>query len=167
MGPSLLKTSAVNFLSQQLLLKMLWELFKNNQWCFSSYHTENLKYRFISLFQVIFWDESTIAVLDDRMQTVLRSSDEEFLPAYLKKTVKILVKIMFGGNISLWTSRFNIIEPIKIRRSARETPASATVSYNKLRSGYLATISFSSRMLLHVILERSRRHGSGTTKSRY
>jgi len=38
-GPSLLKTSAVNFLSQQLSLKMLWELFKNNQWCFSSYHT--------------------------------------------------------------------------------------------------------------------------------
>jgi len=84
----LLKTLAVNFLSQHLLLKMLWKLFKNNQWWFPSYHTENLKHGFISLFQAIFLDESAIAVFGGRVQTVCRNSNEEFLLAYLKKTGK-------------------------------------------------------------------------------
>jgi len=97
-GLSILKTFAVNFRSQQLLLKMLWELLKNNRWWFPLYHTENLKHGLISLFQDIFLGmNQSFAVLDDRVQTVRRSSDEEFLPAYLNKTGKLLVRIMFGG----------------------------------------------------------------------
>jgi len=108
-GPSLLKTCAVNFLNQQLLLKMLWELFKNNQWCFSSYHIKNLKHGFISLFQVTFWDESTIAVLDDRVQTVCQVQMRNFCQHIWKRQAKFLSRSCMGGNVSLWTIRFHII----------------------------------------------------------
>ena len=45
------------------------------------------------MFQVIFSDESIIALLDDRVQTVCQRS-EEFLPECSKKTVKFPSKIM-------------------------------------------------------------------------
>ena len=46
--------------------------------------------------QVTFSDESTIAVLDDKVQTVRRRSSEEFLPQRLKKTVNFLPRLRFG-----------------------------------------------------------------------
>ena len=49
------------------------------------------------MFQVIFWDESTIAVLDDRVKTVLRWFGEKFLPECLKKTVDSHSKLWYGG----------------------------------------------------------------------
>ena len=51
-----------------------------------------------------FSDESIIAVLDDRAQTVRRRPNEEFLPEGLKKTVKFLTKLLFGGAISVFLS---------------------------------------------------------------
>ena len=63
------------------------------------------------MFQVVFLDESTIAVLEDRVQTVRRRSGEEFLPDCLKKTVKFPAKIMVWGAISVYgTSRLHIVE---------------------------------------------------------
>ena len=63
------------------------------------------------MFQVAFSDESTIAVLDDRVQTVRRRPGEEFLPECLKKTVKFPTKIMVWGAISVHgTSRLHIVE---------------------------------------------------------
>ena len=49
------------------------------------------------MFQVTFLDESTIAVLDDRVQTVRRRSGEKFLPQCRKKTSKFPAKIMVWG----------------------------------------------------------------------
>ena len=69
-----------------------------------------------------------------------------------------------GGNISLWTSRSHIIEPNKTRRGATKTPASATVSCDKLRTGFMAAMSFFSRMALYTILQRSRCNASGDNK---
>ena len=63
------------------------------------------------MFQVVFSDESTIAVLEHRVQTVSRRSGEEFLPDCLKKTVKFPAKIMVWGAISVHgTSRLHIVE---------------------------------------------------------
>jgi len=45
------------------------------------------------LLRVILTDESTIALLDDRVQTVRQKSDEEFLPACLKKQTKCELKM--------------------------------------------------------------------------
>ena len=60
--------------------------------------------------------ESTIAVLDDRVQTVRQKSDEEFLPACLKKQSNFLPRLWLGGNIGSWTSRLHMTEPNKISR---------------------------------------------------
>ena len=63
------------------------------------------------MLQVVFSDESTIAVLDDRVQTAKRRPGEEFLPDCLKKTVKFATKIMGWGAISVYgTSRLHIVE---------------------------------------------------------
>lgn len=63
------------------------------------------------LFQVVFSDESTIAVLDDRVQTVRRRPGEEFHKDCLQKTVKFPTKIMVWGAISVHgTSRLHIVE---------------------------------------------------------
>ena len=63
------------------------------------------------LLQVVFSDESTIAVLDDFVQTVRRRPGEEFSPECLKKTVKFSAKIMVWGAISVHgTSRLHIVE---------------------------------------------------------
>ena len=60
--------------------------------------------------RVVFSDESTIAVLDDRVQTVRRRPGEEFLPECLKKTVKFPTKIMVWGAISIFgPSRLHIV----------------------------------------------------------
>jgi len=63
-----------------------------------------LKHGFISLFQVIFSDESIIAVglLEDRVQTVCRRSAEELLPSCLKKTVKFPAKITIWEEILVY-----------------------------------------------------------------
>ena len=45
----------------------------------------------------VFSFKSTIAVLDDKMQTVRRKSGEKFLPDYLKKPVKFPAKITVWG----------------------------------------------------------------------
>lgn len=59
----------------------------------------------------MFSDESTIAVLDDRVQTVRRRPGEEFEPECLKKTIKHSQKIMVWGAISVHgTSRLKIID---------------------------------------------------------
>jgi hypothetical protein len=59
----------------------------------------------------VFSDESTIAVLDDRVQTVRRRPGEEFLQECLHKTVKHSQKIMVWGAISVHgTSRLSIVE---------------------------------------------------------
>ena len=61
--------------------------------------------------QVIFSDESTIDILDDRVQTVRRKPGEEYRPECLKKTVKFPAKIMIWGAISKYgTSRLHIVE---------------------------------------------------------
>ncbi|KAK6187514.1 hypothetical protein SNE40_005520 [Patella caerulea] len=61
--------------------------------------------------RVIFSDESTIAVLDDRVQSVRRRRGEEFLPGCLRKTVKFPTKIMVWGAISVkGPSRLYIVE---------------------------------------------------------
>jgi hypothetical protein len=63
------------------------------------------------MFQVAFSDESTIAVMEDRVQSVRRRPGEEFLPECLKKTVKFPTKIMVWGAISVHgTSRLHIVE---------------------------------------------------------
>ena len=63
------------------------------------------------MFQVVFLDESTIAVLDDWVQIVRRRSGKQFLPDCLKKTVKFSAKIMVWGAISVHgTSRLRIVE---------------------------------------------------------
>ena len=63
------------------------------------------------MFQVIFSDESTIAVLNDKVQTVRRRFDKKFLPQYLKKTVKFSAKIKIWGKISVHgISRLHIVE---------------------------------------------------------
>ena len=49
------------------------------------------------MFWISFSDESIIAVLDDRVQTVYRRTDEEFLPQCLKNPVKFLAEIMIRG----------------------------------------------------------------------
>jgi len=49
------------------------------------------------MFQVIFSDEPTIAVLDDRIQTVYERTAEDFIPHWLKKTFKFSGKIMVWG----------------------------------------------------------------------
>jgi len=60
---------------------------------------------------VIFSDESTIAVLDDRVQSVRRRQGEEFKPECLKKTLKFPSKIMVWGAISVHgPSRLHIVE---------------------------------------------------------
>ena len=59
----------------------------------------------------MFTDESTIAVLDDRVQTLRRRSGEEYLPACLKKTVKFPAKIMVWRDMLFnGISRLHIIE---------------------------------------------------------
>lgn len=59
----------------------------------------------------MFSDESTIAVLDDRVQSVRRRPGEEFQPDCLQKTVKFPQKIMVWGAISVHgTSRLHIVE---------------------------------------------------------
>lgn len=59
----------------------------------------------------MFSDESTIQVLDDRVQTVRRRSGEEFKADCLKKTVKFPQKIMVWGAISVYgTSRLHIVD---------------------------------------------------------
>lgn len=66
---------------------------------------------YFQLLQVVFSDESTIAVLDDRVQSVRRRPGEEFLPGCLKKTVKFPEKIMVWGAISVHgTSRLHIVQ---------------------------------------------------------
>ena len=63
------------------------------------------------MYHVIFSDESAIAVLDNRVQTVRPRSGEKFLPECLKKTVKFPSKIMVWGAISVHgTSRLLIVE---------------------------------------------------------
>lgn len=63
------------------------------------------------LFQVTFSDESTIDILDDRIETVRRRSGEEFHPQCLKKTIKFPQKIMVWGAISIHgTSRLHVVE---------------------------------------------------------
>ena len=64
-----------------------------------------------------FFDNSTIAVLDDRIQTVRRRSGEKFLPQCLKKTVKFPDLAWFvGQDHGLWeipvhgTSRLQVVE---------------------------------------------------------
>lgn len=60
---------------------------------------------------MIFSDESTISVLDDRVQSVRRRVGEEYKPECLKKTVKFPQKIMVWGAISVHgTSRIHIVE---------------------------------------------------------
>ena len=60
---------------------------------------------------MIFSDESTIAVLDDRVQSVRRRQGEEFKPECLKKTLKFPSKIMVWGAISVHgPSRLHIVE---------------------------------------------------------
>ena len=59
---------------------------------------------------MIFSDESTIAVLDDRVQSVRRRQGEEFKPECLK-TLKFPSKIMVWGAISVHgPSRLHIVE---------------------------------------------------------
>lgn len=59
----------------------------------------------------MFSDESTVAVLDDRVQTVRRRAGEEFLQECLQKTVKHSQKIMVWGAISVHgTSRLKIVD---------------------------------------------------------
>lgn len=59
----------------------------------------------------MFSDESTIAVLDDRVQSVRRRPGEEFERDCLQKTVKFPQKIMVWGAISVHgTSRLHIVE---------------------------------------------------------
>ena len=65
--------------------------------------------KFIFL-KVGFSDESTISILDDRVQTVRRRKGEEFDPQCLKKTVKFPQKIMVWDAISIHgTSRLHIV----------------------------------------------------------
>ena len=60
---------------------------------------------------MIFSDKSTIAVLDDRVQSVRRRQGEEFKPECLKKTLKFPSKIMVWGAISVHgPSRLHIVE---------------------------------------------------------
>ena len=60
---------------------------------------------------MIFSDESTIAVLEDRVQSVRRRQGEEFKPECLKKTLKFPSKIMVWGAISVHgPSRLHIVE---------------------------------------------------------
>ena len=60
--------------------------------------------------QVVFSDESTISILEDRVQTVRRRKGEEFDPQCLKKTVKFPQKLMVWGAISVdGTSRIYIV----------------------------------------------------------
>ena len=60
---------------------------------------------------MIFSDESTIAVLDDRVQSVRRRQGEEFKPECLKKTLKFPSKIMVWGAISVHgPCRLHIVE---------------------------------------------------------
>ena len=60
---------------------------------------------------MILSDESTIAVLDDRVQSVRRRQGEEFKPECLKKTLKFPSKIMVWGAISVHgPSRLHIVE---------------------------------------------------------
>ena len=60
---------------------------------------------------MIFSDESTIAVLDDRVQSVRRRQGEEFKSECLKKTLKFPSKIMVWGAISVHgPSRLHIVE---------------------------------------------------------
>ena len=62
------------------------------------------------MFQVIFSDESTIGVFNDKVQTVRQRSGEELLPECSKKTVKFPSKIMVWGTISVHgTSRLHIV----------------------------------------------------------
>ena len=60
---------------------------------------------------MVFSDESTIFILDDRVQSVRRRAGEEYLPECLKKTVKFPQKIMVWGAISVHgTSRLCIVD---------------------------------------------------------
>ena len=63
------------------------------------------------LLQVMFSDESTIAILNDRTQTVRRRPGEEFLADCLKNTVKFPQKNMVLGAFSIHgTSRLHIVD---------------------------------------------------------
>ena len=55
--------------------------------------------------QEFFSDESTISILNDRVQTVRRRKGEEFDPQCLKKTVKFPQKIMVWGRGLQTTAR--------------------------------------------------------------
>ena len=67
----------------------------------------NMSLNYVSVFS----DESTIAVLNDRVQTVRRRSGEDFLPDCSKKTVKFPAKIMVWGAISVYgTCRSHIVK---------------------------------------------------------
>ena len=72
------------------------------------------------MFQIIFSDESTIAVLDDRVHTVCRR------PQCLKKTVKFPAKIIVLGAIAVYeASRLHIVKRTmntsRIHTSAKRT----------------------------------------------
>ena len=126
---------------------MLWELFKNNQWCLSAYHTENIK---LLCFGLFFGMNQPLQYLMTGCRQFAKVLTRNFCQHICKRQAKFLSRSCLGGNVSLLPSRFYIIEPKKICRSARKTPASATVSCTKLRSGFLAVISFFSRMALHA-----------------
>ena len=64
----------------------------------------------VYFFKGVFCYESTISILDDRVQTVRRRKSEEFDPQCLKKTVKFPQKITVWGAISIHgTSRLHTI----------------------------------------------------------
>ena len=70
--------------------------------------TSGLKVYFFT--GVLFFDESTITILDDKVQTVRRRKGEEFDPHCFEKTVKFQQKIMVWGAISVrGTSRLHIV----------------------------------------------------------
>ena len=97
---SIITRRCVSFLSTQKIT-----------WRFIISMTVPLLLSYFLLLQVVFSDESTIAVLDDCVQTVRRRPGEEFLPECLKKTVKFSAKIMVWGAISVHgTSRLHIVE---------------------------------------------------------
>ena len=62
------------------------------------------------VFRVMFSDESTIQVLNNRVQKVHRTVGEEFKPECLKKTNKFSQDIMVWGDISVYgVSRLHIL----------------------------------------------------------
>src|SRR5215469_7592836 len=61
--------------------------------------------------QVIFTDESTVEILQDRAQYVRRRRGQEYLPDCLRHTVKHPTKVMVWGAISTHgTGRLHVVE---------------------------------------------------------